>query len=217
MAARKLRGSDFLMRWAQGAWSEDQLVNAVNKTGKFFALPYGPSGTAPDDDPVAYEKYFERLEATGLGSIKRPDLLVFPKSVEKEIQKIVEALGGVAELPFHSEDEKAVKDLLALALIAVECENSLWVAKKMPFYTHTLKAQKRLGGKMGLAKNAVLPTIIMKDEDRAPLTGWQTNNPGLPLHIWHAFFDEAYGISFADINRLIDDGVIEASVYEFGC
>lgn len=215
MAKRKLRGSDFLMRWSQGAWSEDQLVNAVNKTGKFFALPYGPSGTAPDDDPAAYEKYFERLEATGLGSVKRPDLLIFPKSVEKKVSAIVEKLGGITELPFHSEEHELIQELLSLAVMAVECENSLWVAKKMPLYVHTLKAQKRLGGKMGLAKNAVLPTIIMKDEDRAPLKGWQARNPKLKLHIWHAFFDEAYGISFEEINRLIDDGTIEPSVYEF--
>ncbi|HVW82530.1 MAG TPA: AccI family restriction endonuclease [Candidatus Paceibacterota bacterium] len=212
---RRLRGSDFLMRWSQGAWSEDQLVDAVNATQKFFALPYGPSGTAPDDDPVAYEKYFERLDAAGLGSIKRPDLLIFPESARSKVNSMVEPLGGVAELPFHTEDEEHIKALLSLAIMAVECENSLWKAKQMPNYTYTLKPQKRLGGKPGLAKNAVLPTIIMKDEDRGPLTEWQKRNPKLPLHIWHAFFDEAYGISFADMNRLIDDGTIEPSVQEF--
>lgn len=47
---RRLRGSDFLMRWSQGVWSEERLVQAINETGRYFALPYGPSGTAPDDD-----------------------------------------------------------------------------------------------------------------------------------------------------------------------
>ncbi len=203
------------MRWSQGAWSENQLVEAVNKTGDFFALPYGPSGTAPDDDPQAYERYFERLEATGLGSVKRPDLLIFRKEQEQHALMLVDELDGVEELPFHSEDEKPIQDLLSLAIMAVECENSLWVAKQMPMYNHTLKPQKRLGGKMGLAKNAVLPTIIVKEEDRQPLKEWQSRNPNLPLHIWHAFFDEAYGIAFADMNSLIDDGTIEPSVYEF--
>ena len=35
---RKLRGSDFLMRWSQGVWSEKRLIDAVNNTGKFYAI-----------------------------------------------------------------------------------------------------------------------------------------------------------------------------------
>ena len=74
---RRLRGSDFLMRWSQGVWSEERLMQAVNATSEYFALPYGPSGTAPDNDVRAFELYFERLEAAGLGHIKRPDLLIY--------------------------------------------------------------------------------------------------------------------------------------------
>ena len=74
---RRLRGSDFLMRWSQGVWSEKRLIDAVNRTNKFYAIPYGPSGTAPTEDVRAFELYFERLEAAGLRNIKRPDLLVF--------------------------------------------------------------------------------------------------------------------------------------------
>ena len=77
---RRLRGSDFLMRWSQGVWSERRLIEAVEETGKYFALAYGPSGVAPDQDPRAFELYFERLEAAGLGGVKRPDLLVFRQS-----------------------------------------------------------------------------------------------------------------------------------------
>ena len=76
---RRLRGSDFLMRWSQGVWSEERLTQAVNQTDEFTALPYGPSGTAPDDDPRAFELYFERLEKAGLGQIKRPDLLMLQR------------------------------------------------------------------------------------------------------------------------------------------
>ena len=74
---RRLRGSDFLMRWSQGVWSEKRLIDAVNATGSFYAIPYGPSGVAPTNDVRAFELYFERLEAAGLGGIKRPDLLIF--------------------------------------------------------------------------------------------------------------------------------------------
>lgn len=203
------------MRWTQGSWSENQLVRAVDSTGRFFALPYGPSGTAPDDDPEAYERYFERLEATGLGATKRPDLLIFRNEDRDKVDEVVTALGGIAELPFHSEDQVLVQNLLSLAIAAVECENSLWKAKLMPDYEYTLRPQRRLGGREGLAKNAVLPTIIMKEQDRGPLMDWQARNPDLPLHIWHAFFDEAYGIAFADMNRLIDEGIIEPSTQVF--
>src|SRR5690242_6532953 len=51
---RRLRGSDFLMRWSQGVWSEKRLTQAVNESEDFIAIPYGPSGTAPDDDPRAF-------------------------------------------------------------------------------------------------------------------------------------------------------------------
>lgn len=55
---RRLRGSDFLMRWSQGVWSEERLVQAVNQTKNYYGLAYRPSGTAPDDDPRAFELYF---------------------------------------------------------------------------------------------------------------------------------------------------------------
>ena len=45
---RRLRGSDFLMRWSQGVWSEERITQAVNRHGEFLIIPYGPSGTAPD-------------------------------------------------------------------------------------------------------------------------------------------------------------------------
>lgn len=121
---RRLRGSDFLIRWSQGAWSEERLKQAVNATEKYFALPYGPSGTAPDNDVRAFELYFERLEAAGLGRLKRPDLLVFRASERALIEGIVAGLKGTSELPFTSEDDPAMKELLKRAVIAVECETA---------------------------------------------------------------------------------------------
>ena len=202
---RKLRGSDFLMRWSQGVWAEKRLVAAINKTNKFYAIAYGPSGTAPADDVRAFELYFERLEHAGLGKIKRPDLLVFKIADKQFVDKFLTSVGGEAELPFITEDK--LQDLISKAIIAVECENSLWVAEKMPFYNIPMKAQKRLGGKLGLAKNAVLPTVIIKEEDRIPLSKWQEQNK-IPIHVWHVFFDRAYGLSFDEAQRLVTDGLI---------
>lgn len=202
---RRLRGSDFLMRWSQGVWSERRLIDATNKTRQFFAIPYGPSGTAPTNDVRAFELYFERLEAAGLGNIKRPDLLVFKTADKPFVDKFLKDTGGEEELPFIPENK--LQDLISKAIIAVECENSLWVAEKMPDYKTPMKAQRRLGGKLGLAKNAVLPTVIIKEEDRFPLNKWQVENK-VPIHVWHVFFDRAYGLSFNEAQRLADEGLI---------
>ncbi len=203
---RRLRGSDFLMRWAQGVWSEDRLIAAVNATNLFFALPYGPSGVAPDNDVRAYELYFERLEKAGLLDVKRPDLLIFRYAKRAYIEKFVQDVGGTSELPFLP--ESSLKALLEQAVVAVECENSLWKARQMPDYQASLKPQKRLNGSLGLKKNAVLPTVIVKEEDRNRLRDWQTRN-GVPIHVWQAFYDLAWGISFDRIEELIQTGLIE--------
>jgi len=149
---RRLRGSDFLMRWSQGVWSEERLTQAVNATGRYFALPYGPSGTAPDNDVRAFELYFERLKEAGLGNIKRPDLLIYRASDKVKIDSAVKSLSGISELPFTPEDDPKMQDLLEHAIIAVECENSLWRAKQMPDYASPLTPQKRLGGREGLKR-----------------------------------------------------------------
>lgn len=147
---RRLRGSDFLMRWSQGVWSENRLIEAVNKSGKYYAIPYGPSSTAPTDDVRAFELYFERLEEAGLGNIKRPDILVFKKSDEAIINKFLETIGGVQELPFLVEEK--LKLLLEKAVVAVESENSLWKSKKCQITTLNYPHKSGLVGNWVLKK-----------------------------------------------------------------
>ena len=137
---RRLRGSDFLMRWSQGVWSEKRLISAINKTGCYFASAYGPSSTAPADDVRSFELYFERLEKAGLGDMKRPDLLIYRHTDKDKALKIIKDLGGEDELPFLHEDQ--ISDLLSIAVCAIECENSLWIAKKMPAYGQKLKTNE---------------------------------------------------------------------------
>jgi len=209
---RRLRGSDFLMRWSQGDWSEKRLIQAINETENFYAVPYGPSGVAPSEDVREFELYFERLDQAGLAGVKRPDLLVFKKTYKDSINKMIKDLGGVEELPFIKEEE--LEELLDKAIIAIECENSLWVSEKMPDYNSELKPMKRLGGKLGLRKNAVLPTVIIKEEDREPLFKWQ-NEIKIKIHIWHVFFDRAYGLGLDEAQRLLDEGLIEPTVQTF--
>jgi AccI restriction endonuclease len=204
---RRLRGSDFLMRWAQGQWSEHRLMQAVSETNRYLAIPYGPSSVAPDE-PRGFELYFERLAEAGVADIKRPDLLVFQKEDEARVNVIIERIGGLAELPFTSEDDPNMRELLLSAVVAIECENSLWRASKMPNVDTPLTPQKRLGGKMGLKKSAVLPTVTLKEEDRAPLRKWQ-DNQGVPIHIWQALYDTSFGISLDRAEELIGTGLIQ--------
>jgi hypothetical protein len=211
---RRLRGSDFLMRWSQGVWSEQRLIEAVAATGGFFAIPYGPSGTAPAGDVRAFELYFERLDAAGLGKTKRPDLLVFHSSARMEVEQLLAQIGGTGELPFVPENDPRIQVLLRRAIMAVECENSLWRARNMPAFGAELKPQRRLGGKPGLRRNAVLPTIIVKEEDREPIRAWQ-GAQSVPVHIWHVFYDLAYGLSFDWAEELIRQGLTEPTVQTF--
>lgn len=222
---RRLRGSDFLMRWSQGRWSEDRFVEVVEDTGSYFAIPYGPSGTAPRDDPRQFELYFEHLSAAGIDSVKRPDLLIFRQGSQSDVEELIkkievdyplpfkpdtetEQYSGWERLSFVREDAEEMQNLLQLAILAVECENSLWIARQMPNYGEELRPMRRLGGKPGLPKNAKTPNIIIKDEDLDRLNNWQTE-AGVPLHIWHAFYDLAYGISLNKVIRLIKEGYIE--------
>ncbi|NWJ94767.1 MAG: AccI family restriction endonuclease [Chloroflexi bacterium] len=211
---RRLRGSDFLMRWSQGVWSEKILTRALEQNDLFFALAYGPSGVAPENDVREYELYFERLESAGLGKLKRPDLLIFNRSDRIHIQELVESLGGEQELPFISEEDERMQKLLDSAIVAVECENSLWRARLMPDFNKPLKPQKWLNGQMGLPKGAIVPTIIVKQEDRNPLLDWQTQR-GIPIHIWHVFYDAAYGISLNRIEELIAVGIVPPTNQQF--
>lgn len=209
---RRLRGSDFLMRWSQGVWSEKRVVQAVAETSDYLALAYGPSGTAPEGDVRAHELYFERLEKAGLGAQKRPDLLIFRRSEADSVAAFVARIGGETELPFIPESD--LLPLLSRAIVGIECENSLWKARQMPDYGAELKPQKRLDGRPGLKKTAIVPTIILKEEDRGPLGRWQADT-GVPLHIWHVFYDLAFGISLDAADQLIREGLIEPTVQTF--
>lgn len=211
---RRLRGSDFLMRWSQGQWSEERLIDAVNNTDSFYALPYGPSSVAPDSSVREFELYFERLEAAGIAGVKRPDLLIFRRDDKDLVQSSVEKLGSVQELPFMREDDPMMKKLITRSLLGVECENSLWRAAKMPDFNTEFTPQRRLGGKPGLRKGAVVPTVIIKEEDRKPLLAWQKDNK-IPIHVWHVFFDRAYGLTLDEAERLVRSGLTEPITQTF--
>lgn len=189
---RLLRGSDFLMRWSQGRWSEELILQAINSTRDFYAIRYGLSSVAPRGKLQDIEEYFDKLERARLGTLKRPDLLVFRRSDSKPVKRLLNKCGGVSELPFIDEEDVRLKGLLELCIMGIECENSLWIARKMPDFSRELQNQKWLGGKKGLPKKAVTPTVILKDEDRDLLKKWQDKHL-IKIHVWHIFYDMAFG------------------------
>lgn len=214
LGSRRLCGSDFLTRWHRGVRSTRQIVESVARTGRFVAIPYGPSSVAPGDDPRAHQSFFERIENAGRAGITRPDLLIAPGARREEVARIVSQVGGAAELPFLEETDSRVQQLLRLSTLAVECENSLSCAKEMPDYGKPLEPMRRLNGRAGLPKAAILPTVILKHEDVDRFVSWQDEH-ALPVHLWQAFPDRAFGIGLDEARRLIDTGLVEATQQTF--
>jgi hypothetical protein len=126
---RYLRGSDFLMRFSQGRWAEDILMRTINQTDDFRAVPYGPSSVAPSD-PHEMERYFEHLDQAGAIG-KRPDLLILSRGDYEDVLPQLEKI-GLTDLPFIPETD--LDFLRSRAIMAVEVENSLWIAHEMPDY-----------------------------------------------------------------------------------
>ncbi len=56
----------------------------------------------------------------------------------------------MAQLPFQKDSDAKIQSLLKLASLAIECENRLWRAEKMPAFNLLLTPQRRLQGRLGL-------------------------------------------------------------------
>jgi hypothetical protein len=56
--------------------------------------------------------------------------------------------------------------------------------------------------------------VIIKEEDRKPLLSWQQENK-IPIHVWHVFFDRAYGLELNEAERLVKEGLIEPTLQIF--
>ncbi len=190
------------MRWSQGRWAEDIVVRAINATGEFWAVPYGPSSVAPSD-PQEMEQYFERLDQAGAVG-KRPDLLILSRLDFETARRHLDTV-GLENIPFTREE--SLKFLLSKALIAVEVENSLWVASQMPDYGKGKPlARQGYPDLIGFTKNKKVPIVIIKDEDLEPLQQWEAQRR-VPIFVFHVFYDQAYYISLQRAGWLIREGI----------
>jgi len=208
---RRLRGSDFLMRWAQGRWSEEIVVRALNATDQFGVIPYGPSTVAPED-PNELELFFEKMDVIGQEG-KRPDLLLFDKEkfrcARDELQN---RLGGVEKAPETPSSQ--LRHVIAKARVALEIENSLWVTEKMPGFGKPFSRYTRGKNKGRLKPAGIIPTIIVKEEDVSRLRQWEADL-GVPIYIVHIFYDRGYFIKFSEVLGLLESGEVGMEAQRF--
>lgn len=177
------RGSDFAMRYAQGFWSEERIVESINASEKWRALPYGRSGVGPDNKDEIADYWAKYRAAESIG--KRPDLLVLRR---EDYDRLLPTLP--ADTTLATDDE--LSEVLKVAVCGIEAENSLWIAAQMPDY-----------GKAKITKkNFIAPTVIVKREDEAPLVAWQEHY-GVPICVVQVFFDRGYIIRLSDITDAV--------------
>jgi hypothetical protein len=199
---QRLRGSDFLMRWAQGCWSEEIVVRAINQTRQFGVIPYGPSTVAPED-PKELELFFKKMDVIGQEG-RRPDLLLYDKNTfdwaHGELEQRLGSVEKMAEMP-----SAPMRDIITKAHAAFEIENSLWVTEKMPGFGKPFSHYIRGKNKGRLKPSGIIPTIIVKQEDIPRLKQWEADY-GIPIYVVHIFYDRGYFVKFGDVLAMLDSG-----------
>jgi hypothetical protein len=85
--------------------------------------------------------------------------------------------------------DRELNPLLKHAICGLECENSLWKAKKMPDAETTLPLKKL---------KIIAPRIWVKEEDTDGLSGW-ARHFHRPILVIQVFFDSAYMVSYKKI------------------
>lgn len=208
---QRLRGSDFLMRWAQGRWSEEIVMRAINQTQQWSVVPYGPSTIAPDD-PRELELFLEKMDVIAQEG-KRPDLLLYDKRTFEWVQgQLVTQWGSVekmAEMP-----SSQLGDVIRKARVALEIENSLWVTEKMPGFGKPFSRYRRGKNKGRLKPPGVVPTVIVKQEDIPRLQQWEADY-SVPIYIVHIFYDRGYFIKFDAVLALLASGELGLETQRF--
>jgi hypothetical protein len=208
---RRLRGSDFLMRWSQGRWSEETVIRALNRTSEFGVIPYGPSTVAPDD-PQELEGFFEEMDVIAREG-KRPDLLLYDRQTFDGVRQEVEHRWGDVEKVARTPSPE-LGEIIAKAKAALEVENSLWVTGRMPGFGKPFTRYVRGKNKGRLKAPGVIPTIIVKGEDIPRLEEWELRF-GIPIYIVHIFYDRGYFIKFSQVTRFLTSGELELETQKF--
>jgi signal peptidase I len=135
-----------------------------------------------ENDEETIDEYWEKysqIETYG----KRPDIIVFRKPIYEKIKSRL------------SEDPTLMKEdewgpLVKQSLCAIEAENSLWRAAKMP--------DKDLKLPLPRKSNIIAPNIWVKEEDVERLLSWQQVYKK-PVYVVQVFYDLAYAARLENI------------------
>jgi hypothetical protein len=169
------------MRWEQGQWSEDRILESINATEAYRAIPYGRSAIGPSERERLNEYWEEYSALEGVG--KRPDILVLRRDDHDELAGKLAGLGDTTLA-----GDEALSGVIAKAVCGIEAENSLWIAERMPDY-----------GKETITRlNFVAPTVIVKEEDAPRLHAWEEHFR-VPICIVHLFFDRGFVVRLSDV------------------
>jgi hypothetical protein len=177
--------SEFLANRAMGDWAEDILSRAINKSLKGKkVIQYGDT-----DKIAAGEDGFSEFYRTRLNDVriygKRPDLLVFDKSVD--------CANDLSSLK--------TKDLIQTvkkADFSIEVRSSKFEAIR---YMDVRKQEKESGKNGGRDT----PSFTVKVEDLKIVYRWLKNHD-IPQIYCQVFFDSIFAINFLDIFRIISSG-----------
>jgi hypothetical protein len=208
----RFRGENFKGKWSLGSWAEQKIINAINASENFRAVSYGKSGvsTAKTKEEVRdYWNLHKERESFG----KRPDVLVFEKSIFDELindEKKAELLKDLA-----GNLEADVEEIVNASLLGIESEASIWQGEKMKHFGRNW-AEKTGGLKpLNEVKTWTAPTVIVKDEDLQPLIDWQ-NYYQKPIYIVHLFYDMALMLNFSKLREYIAEGTVKGEIFDYG-
>ena len=177
--------SEFLANRAMGDWAEQALSAALR-----IALPewrvaqYGDTNRIAAGHPDFKASYLIGIEETRRYG-KRPDLLLFPTSLEMDAD-----LSGRA----HAETENLVKQATA----AIEVRSS-------KFETLTYMAVRQRQREAGDSTGRETPSFTVKVEDLIIVYRWLERHE-VPQSYCQVFFDSVFAINFLDIFATIASG-----------
>lgn len=208
----RFRGDNFKGKWSLGSWAEHKIIDAINKSDILYAVTYGKSGVSSAKNLQERQEYWNlHRERESFG--KRPDILVFEKTVYENLSKNPENASFLNNLPDNLEAE--IQEIVKSALLGIESEASIWQGEKMKHYgRHWFEKTGNLKP-LNEVRSWTAPTVIVKDEDLQPLIDWQ-NSYQKPIYIVHLFYDLALMLNFSTLREYIAEGIVKGEVFDYG-
>jgi hypothetical protein len=181
------RGLDFFIRWSQGAWAEERVIEAINQDPSLSAFHYGRSR----GDPKSFEQFKVEWEAYQKAQArmgKRPDVLVFDRITLPEMEARVQGgLEKMIQLP-----DVELLGVPDRSVCGIEVETSFWKALT--------------------AESKGLPlSFTLKDEDVSGIRQWIRTTKRHILMV-QVFLDSAWAIDLGPVIEDVGSGKIKAQV-----